>query len=108
MNKVGDVSVNVLVSLPGVLASAGGSWADLSLEPARRATVLVIDDLDINREVLRRLLEDDGYGVLCARRASEAMEILDQSRIDLVILDLLLPDGDGMEFCRRFRANRRT
>jgi len=108
MNKVGDVSVNISVPPPRVVASAGGPWATLFVEPPKRATILVVDDLDIHREALRRLLEDDGYCVLCARRTSEAMEILDQAPVDLVILDMLLPDGDGMEFCRRLRADRRT
>ena len=108
MNKVGDVSVNISVPPPRVVASAGGPWATLFVEPPKRATILVVDDLDIHREALRRLLEDDGYCVLCARRMSEATEILDQAPVDLVILDMLLPDGDGMEFCRRLRADRRT
>jgi len=93
MNKVGDVSANILVTLPQLAASVGDSWASQSLEPAKRATVLVIDDLDADREALRRVLEEDGYCVLCASRASEAMEILDQAPIDLVILEMLLPDG---------------
>jgi len=100
--------VNISVPPPPVVASAGGPWAGLFLEPLKRATILVIDDLDVHREALRRLLEDDGHVVLCARRASEAMEILDQGPVDLVILEMFLPDGDGMEFCRRFRADRRT
>src|SRR5437667_10281649 len=99
MNKVGDVSVNISVPPPRVVASAGGPWATLFVEPPKRATILVVDDLDIHREALRRLLEDDGYCVLCARRMSEATESLDPGLVDMGILDTLLQAGAGRGDC---------
>jgi len=93
-----------------VEVTAGGSatWADMSLDQPRRPTILVIDGLDSNREMLRVVLESDGQQVLCARSAAEGMAILDQGPVDLVLLDMLLADTDSLEFCRRLRANRRT
>jgi putative two-component system response regulator len=87
--------------------SAGGAWIEKGWEPPQRS-VLVIDDFDLNLETMRSLLERDGYGVVTARRGAEALEILGRSPVDLVILEMLLPDMDGVEFCRRIRANRRT
>jgi len=56
-------------------------------------TILVIDPLDASRESLRILLEDDGHRVLVARLASEGMDILDRTPVDLIVVDMLLRDG---------------
>jgi len=68
----------------------------------------VIDPLDASRESLRILLEDDGHRVLVARLASEGMDILDRTPVDLIVVDMLLRDGSGTDFCRRLRASHRT
>jgi putative two-component system response regulator len=91
-----------------VTASVGEAWADLSLTPPKRPTVLVIDDLDAHRDPLCALLEKDGYQVVCVRGPSEGLEVLARISIDLILLDTLLPGVDGMEFCRKLRASRST
>jgi CheY-like chemotaxis protein len=92
-------------------ASPGKEWAREEwivalCEPPRR-TVLLIDDLGFRSDNLRELLERDGYRVLTARLGLDALEMLSRMQADLIILEMLLPDMDGPEFCRRLRADRR-
>ena len=71
-------------------------------------TVLIVDDLDINRRLLRAILKTGDYRILEAKRASEAFAIIENEKIDLVIVDLVMPEISGPEFCRRLKTNRQT
>ena len=84
------------------------SWIDALKEPTKRSTVLTIDSHAGNRAALGNLLEKDGYRVLNAAGAAEALDILHRTPVDLVILDMILPDVSGVDFCRGIRANHRT
>jgi two-component system, OmpR family, response regulator ResD len=78
---------------------------------ARRATanlglvtrVLVADDDNVVRDMLRRYLERDGHEVSAARDGDEAMRILESETIDLAILDVMMPGPDGLAICRTLR-----
>ena len=72
------------------------------------ATVLVVDGEEINRRLLKAILKTAPYTILEARKASEAMAVLQSERIDLVILDLMLPEMSGPELCRWMKVNRST
>ncbi len=67
-------------------------------------TVLVIDDNAPLRETIRENLELDGYDVFNASCAAEAMRILNVKRADLILLDLMLPDADGLVLIAQIRA----
>jgi two-component system, OmpR family, response regulator ResD len=67
-------------------------------------TVLVVDDEPIVREVVTRYLERDGYATLEARDGEQAKNIVASERLDLVVLDLMLPGIDGLAFCRWLRG----
>jgi DNA-binding response OmpR family regulator len=64
------------------------------------ADVLVVEDEREIRELLRRYLDRDGFGVLSAATGAEALEVLIQAPPDLVLLDLGLPDIEGMDVLR--------
>jgi DNA-binding response OmpR family regulator len=68
------------------------------------ATVLVVDDEPIVREVVVRYLERDGHRALEAADVDSAREALRRHSPSLVVLDLMLPGGDGLELCREIRA----
>ena len=71
-------------------------------------TVMVVeDDRDI-RELLRRYLERDGHAVLSTGSGVEALRLLAEAAVDLVVLDLGLPDLDGAEVLREARRGRRV
>lgn len=72
---------------------------------ARPTSVLVVED---NRDLalgLRVNLSDEGYAVETASTAREALAAVRRSKPDLILLDLGLPDGDGVDFLRRLRAD---
>jgi len=68
------------------------------------ATVLLVEDDPIIGPTLRRTLAAAGNEVLLASTAAEARAIAEGRRPDLILLDLGLPDGDGVDLCRELRA----
>src|SRR5213079_2230439 len=66
--------------------------------------VLVADDERAVRESLRRALVLEGYEVELASGGREALESVGNGRADVVVLDVLMPDIDGLEVCRRLRG----
>ena len=70
------------------------------------ATILLVDDEDSIQKLLTYPLERDGFRVIQARDGEEALRRFEEegSRIDLVVLDLMLPHLDGLEVCKRLRA----
>jgi two-component system nitrogen regulation response regulator NtrX len=59
--------------------------------------VLVVDDEKNIRETLKDVLQDEGYEVLCAENGREALDIMESSGVDVMLLDLWLPEIGGME-----------
>ena len=64
--------------------------------------MLLEDDENLNRGIALKL-QKEGYQVFSAFQISEAEKLFDENRIDLVISDITLPDGNGLEFCRKIR-----
>ena len=64
----------------------------------------MVDDEPAVRESLERALVAEGYGVLLATDGEEALAAVERDRPDLVLLDVLMPALDGLEACRRLRA----
>lgn len=67
------------------------------------ATILVVEDENILREVILDYLIEEGYEVLEAADGEQALELFESNSIDLVILDIVLPKLDGWSVCRRLR-----
>ncbi|MGA8046269.1 MAG: response regulator [Dermatophilaceae bacterium] len=70
--------------------------------------VLAVDDQPANLRLLEAVLTPRGYEVVCAGSGTEALTILEEGDIDLVLLDVVMPDLDGYEVCRRIRAQAST
>jgi len=68
------------------------------------ATILLVDDEDAVQKLLTYPLEREGFRVMQARDGEEALQRFGSERVDLVVLDLMLPKLDGLEVCRRLRA----
>jgi class 3 adenylate cyclase/ActR/RegA family two-component response regulator len=76
-------------------------------EPKRPpATVLVVDDNDLNREVLSRFFDMRGYAVLGAEDGRQALEIVETHAVDLVLLDVMMPDVSGLDVLKQLRLRR--
>ena len=71
------------------------------------STVLVVDDEPTIREVVVGYLEREGHRTLEAADGDRARHLLEHERLDLVVLDLMLPGTDGLELCRWIRSRSR-
>ena len=69
------------------------------------STILLVDDEDAVQKLLAYPLERDGFRVVQARDGEEALARFAEERVDLVVLDLMLPKLDGLEVCKRLRAS---
>jgi CheY-like chemotaxis protein len=70
--------------------------------------VLVAEDNPVNRELLRELLENRGYSVIEACNGQEALDMVEQSQPDLMLLDIGMPVLDGFAVIRGIRENPRS
>ena len=68
--------------------------------------ILVVDDTISNLDILSDLLED--YDVIDVTNGADALEIVNEESIDLILLDIMMPDMDGYEVCTRLKANDET
>lgn len=69
-----------------------------------KPVILIVDDQPRNLQLLGNALFRNGYDVAMAGSGSEALEIIDDSPPDLVLLDVMMPGMDGLEVCRRIKA----
>jgi DNA-binding response OmpR family regulator len=77
-------------------------------EPISEQTILVVDDEPSIREVVTLYLQRAGYHVIVAADGQAALQVLDERSPDLVVLDLMLPQVDGLEITRQLRARGNT
>jgi two-component system sensor histidine kinase and response regulator WspE len=74
-------------------------------EPAPRRRILVVDDSPLTRELIASLLEAVGYDIVMAADGLEALDLLANTKVDLVCSDLEMPRVDGLELTRRLKAH---
>jgi len=72
------------------------------------ATILVVDDLPANRDLMARRLERSGFRVLTASSGPEALDVLKRVPVDLVLLDIMMPGMTGLDVLRTLRVARAT
>ncbi len=91
--------------------AASGSQANRMAEPelpalpapARRLKILIAEDHNANRKILRRILEMAGHQVAVVNDGEAALEILDRDRFDLVLMDINMPEMSGYEVTKLYR-----
>ncbi|AHA06427.1 DNA-binding response regulator [Bacillus toyonensis] len=66
-------------------------------------TILIVEDEDILREIMKDYLLNEGYNILEAIDGKEALSIFEEYEVHLIILDIMLPELDGWAVCRRIR-----
>ena len=72
------------------------------------ATVLIVNDDQMQLDLLRDLLEPEGYRTFLALSARRALEITAAVRMDIIISDVVMPEMSGMELCRRLKRDSHT
>ena len=71
-------------------------------------SILVVDDQPINVQLLKRKLEREGIRITAAYNGLEALDFVKKEKPDLILLDVMMPDMDGIEVCQRLQANDET
>jgi two-component system cell cycle response regulator len=92
-----DPTQYVSFALPSVTPAT----PEVATSPGRtRASILVVDDSPVNRELLRSILEPFGYTVIAAAGVREAIALAGERQPDLIVSDLHMPDVDGYGFLK--------
>ena len=69
------------------------------------ANILIVDDIPANLKLLDHILKDKGYKVRPVPNGILALQVAEKEKPDLVLLDVMMPDMDGFEVCRKFKEN---
>jgi CheY-like chemotaxis protein len=112
-----ETGVDPTASRPPARSPPGSAHAAVSLPAGRAArpterlerptaTILVVDDLPANRDLMVRRLERSGFNVIAAASGPEALEVVGRGRIDLVLLDIMMPGMTGIDVLRTIRMSR--
>ncbi|MAS08332.1 MAG: PleD family two-component system response regulator [Ahrensia sp.] len=72
------------------------------------ARILVVDDIEANRDLLETRLTAEYFNVITASDGQEALSICAETPVDLVLLDIMMPGVDGFEVCEQLKANAAT
>ncbi len=83
-------------------------WESVLEDAAQAPTILIVDDIELNRRLLKAMLKTAAYRILEAARPSTALAILEREKVDLVVVDLVMPEMSGPEFCHLLKSERRT
>src|SRR5215475_3636386 len=96
---------------PSLFRSASSSKPFAGSSDRRRlmsARILVVDDVPANVKLLEARLSAEYFDVLTASSGSEALQICQRAECDIILLDVMMPDMDGFEVCRRLKSNPAT
>ncbi|MGD8628245.1 MAG: response regulator, partial [bacterium] len=74
----------------------------------KKHRILVVDDEEHIRKIVRFQLEKSGYEVECAEDGLEALKAVEARTPDLILLDLMMPNMDGYEVCKRLKSDYQT
>jgi putative two-component system response regulator len=83
-------------------------WESVLEDAAEAPTILIVDDIELNRRLLKAMLKTAAYRILEAARPSAALSILEREKVDLVVVDLVMPEMSGPDFCHLLKNERRT
>lgn len=78
------------------------------MQPASPSRILVVDDISKNLQVVGAVLHHQGYHVMPATSGRQALERIGAQKPDLILLDLMMPEMDGLEVCRRLKSDSAT
>ncbi|GAI80757.1 unnamed protein product, partial [marine sediment metagenome] len=74
----------------------------------KRKTILLIEDERTIQELIKTILEKEGYKIIPAYSGKEGIEIAEKEKPNLILLDIFLPDINGIEVCSAIKSNSKT
>jgi diguanylate cyclase (GGDEF)-like protein len=77
----------------------------MNVKEKQRHSILIVDDVPKNIQVAASILKENGYQMAFAQDGHTALAQIDSKRFDLILLDIMMPQMDGFEVCRRIKAN---
>jgi len=72
------------------------------------STILIVDDVPMNIQVAMNILKNEGYKMLFAQSGKKAFDIIENNNIDLILLDVMMPELNGFEVCTELKKNNKT
>jgi CheY-like chemotaxis protein/tRNA A-37 threonylcarbamoyl transferase component Bud32 len=105
LHRIEAAAARLVPKDAGGTGARGHGGTDVATGKAR---VLVVDDDEGNRDVLGRRLQREGYAVVVAAGGHEALALMAQGPVDVVLLDVLMPDLDGLAVLKRLKADPAT
>jgi DNA-binding response OmpR family regulator len=93
--------------LADALLACGGIGTDMN-QSTRKPVVLNVDDDEASRDAITRELQRSGYDVIEASTGGEALRLIHEKSLELILLDVRLPDTNGFEVCRQIREDPET
>lgn len=79
-----------------------------SIIKEEKGTILIVDDESSSIELLKAVLSPIGYNILTALSGKEALNILDKNSVDVILLDIMMPEMNGYEVCKIIKENKKT
>jgi two-component system sensor histidine kinase/response regulator len=76
----------------------------MSIPEINKSTILIVDDNVDNLKVLGMILQQNGYDIAVAKNGNSALELVKNIKIDLILLDIMMPGMDGFELCRQIKS----
>jgi cyclic di-GMP phosphodiesterase len=77
--------------------------SELNIEKGN-SSILVVDDMPFNLEVMEGILYREGYRVVTASNAGEALQVIESKPVDLAVLDVMMPGMNGFDLCRKLKS----
>ncbi|MDM8523988.1 response regulator [Desulfococcaceae bacterium HSG8] len=81
---------------------------DIELTNESQPSILIVDDNIKNLNLLTNLLIDKGYNIGISKNGFMALEFIRKRNPDLILLDIMMPDIDGLEVCRQLKSDKKT
>ena len=75
----------------------------MSEDKEKKSKILIVDDVPKNIQVVANILQGQGYSMAFAQDGPTALKMIQSTPFDLILLDIMMPEMDGLEVCRRLR-----
>ncbi len=73
-----------------------------------KKTIMVVDDEPNTLKVIKDILKAEGFKPITAKNGKDALKILKKSKVDLILLDIMMPGMDGWDVCEKIKADKKT